>query len=203
MSASLGRLHAVRKTGNETLHDAGMAVGGSVLDFWQWSASDLMSNATRGRLAEYIVYRAVGGAEAAVRDEWDAFDLTTPNGIRVEVKSAAYIQSWQQKRESLISFRCPKTRAWSPDTNALDRTARRQANVYVFALLHEREAPDPLNVRHWQFYVVSARALDVRSRSQDSITLASLDREAGPAVDFAQLGAAITAAHGVDVSMIV
>ena len=38
-------------------------------------ASDLMSNVTRGRLAEYIVYRAVGSAATAVRDEWDAFDL--------------------------------------------------------------------------------------------------------------------------------
>ncbi len=40
-----------------------------------------------------------------LRAEWDAVDLTTPDGIRIEVKSAAYIQSWHQVRESTISFR--------------------------------------------------------------------------------------------------
>src|SRR5579875_1264357 len=65
MSPALGRLLPVRKSGTGLLHAAGTPVGGSVLDFWQWSASDLMSNATRGRLAEYIVYRAVRGAAGA------------------------------------------------------------------------------------------------------------------------------------------
>lgn len=160
---SLQRLPLVRRSGEEPLHADGTAVGGSLLDFWRWSASDLMSNATRGRLAEYLVHQAIGGPETSIRSEWDAYDLTTPDGTRVEVTSAAFIQSWHQERESSISFSVTKTRAWSAETNPLAAEGRRQAEVYVFALLHERNAPDPLNVRNWTFYVMSARTPDARA----------------------------------------
>lgn len=190
---SLERLPLVRKSGTEPLHADGRPLGGSLLDFWRWSASDLMSNATRGRLAEYIVYCATGATEIAVRSEWDAFDLTTPEGVRVEVKSAAYIQSWHQERASAITFRIPKTKAWSAETNQQEPIARRQADVYVFALLHEQASPDPLNVAHWTFYVMASRILDARTRSQTSITLASLIRESNAIATYESLPAAIRA----------
>ncbi|MEP6833281.1 MAG: hypothetical protein ABJB74_07795, partial [Gemmatimonas sp.] len=63
----------------------------------------------------------------------------------------------------------------------------------VFALLHERVAPDPLNVRHRTFYVMAARALDARTRSQNSITLTSLEREAQAVATFETLPGAIGA----------
>ncbi len=151
----------------------------------------MLSNASRGRLAEYLVHRAVGGAVETVRAEWDAFDLTTPDGIRVEVKSAAYIQSWHQVRESTISFRVQKTRAWSQATNQLESIAKRQSDVYVFAVLHEKTAPDPMNVRHWTCYVVASRVLDARTRSQHSITLASLIKESGSSATFEELAGTI------------
>jgi hypothetical protein len=184
---SLDYLPPAQKSGDERMHADGVVVGASVLDFWRWYASDLMSNATRGCLAEYLVHRAVGGAADAVRSEWDAFDLTTPEGVRVEVKSTAYIQSWKQARESIITFRVPKTRAWSSTTNQLELVAKRQADVYVFALLHERTAPDPMNVLHWTFFVVATHVLDARTRSQHSITLASLLKEVGNGVGFDEL----------------
>lgn len=66
--------------------------------------SDLVSNATRCRLAEYIVARALGISTAGVRDEWAAYDLITPDGIRIEVKSAAYLQSWRQTALSKVEL---------------------------------------------------------------------------------------------------
>ena len=156
-------------------------------DFWRWAASDLLNNTTRGLFAEYLVARAIGVSHADVRTEWDAFDLTTSDGIRVEVKSAASVQSWSQSRESVIVFRVPKTRAWSAETNVVDAEARRQAQVYVFAHLHEREAPDPLNVLHWTFYVVPTVQLDRRVRSQLSISLGSLRRESTGPVAYGDL----------------
>ena len=36
-----------------------MNVNYKVIDFWKWSVSDLVSNATRGRLAEFIVAKAL------------------------------------------------------------------------------------------------------------------------------------------------
>lgn len=150
--------------------------------------SDLVSNATRGRLAEYIVARALGISTAGVRDEWAAYDLITPHGIRIEVKSAAYLQSWHQTALSKITFSIRKARTWDSKTNLLDDTPVRSADVYVFALLaHQDKATlDPLDLDQWEFYVVPTRVLDERARSQHSITLASL-QEIAPACRFGQL----------------
>lgn len=179
--------------GSEPLHSNGSPIGGSLLDFWQWSSSDLVSNATRGRLAEYLVHRAVDSREENVRSEWDAFDLTTPEGIAVEVKSAAYVQSWHQYQLSRVVFRTPKSRGWSADTNVLDELPRRQARVYVFALLHhtDKTSIDPLNIRQWTFYVLPTSVLDARARSQDSITLKSLQQLCAAPTLFEGLDAAI------------
>jgi hypothetical protein len=59
--------------------------------------------------------------------------------MKVEVKSAAYIQTWYQSSLSKISFRTPKTRAYDPNNNQLDVEARRQADVYIFAVLAHQD----------------------------------------------------------------
>jgi hypothetical protein len=174
---NLERLVAEPKTGHESFHANGRDLGPTLFDFWRWSHSDLVSNATRGLLAEFIVAQALGISIFSVRDEWGAFDLQTPEGVKVEVKSAAYIQSWYQSSLSKISFRTPKTRAYDPNTNQLEVEAKRQADVYVFAVLahHDKSTIDPLNVDQWRFYVVPTATLDTRTRSQYGITLPTLD----------------------------
>lgn len=82
-------IEKVRKEGTERFHKNGANLNGSLVEFWQWSASDLVSNALRGILAEYIVAHALYLADA-VRSEWDAYDLLLPNGIKIEVKSRNY-----------------------------------------------------------------------------------------------------------------
>jgi hypothetical protein len=196
----LPRIIQQLRTGSEPLHSDGQDLGISVLDFWRWSASDLLSNATRGRFAEFIVARALGVPLDQVRDEWGAFDLLTPENIKVEVKSAAYIQSWHQSKPSIISFRVPKTRAWDAETNVQETEARRQADVYVFALLaHSDQATiDPLNVSQWHFFVLPTAALNSRTRSQHSITLRSLVSLSGDAVTYSDLKKTVQTAgvHG-------
>lgn len=198
MSESLGRIPAKRKTGRERLVDGPADLGVTLSDFWGWSASDLVSNTLRGVLAEFIVARAVGIDTGGVREEWAAFDLRTPEGITIEVKSAAYLQSWHQKKLSSISFRTPKTVRWDADTGAYDGPAKRHADVYVFALLaySDLETLNPLDVGQWRFFVVPTPALDARRRSQHSITAQSLERLAGTALTFGQLGAAVRTAAG-------
>ncbi len=44
----------VRKTGEEEFKENGVAIA-KLSEYWQWSASDLLGNTERGRLAEYIV----------------------------------------------------------------------------------------------------------------------------------------------------
>lgn len=64
----------IRKTGSELFTDGPQELAAGVLSFWQWSASDLVSNTMRGVLAEYIVALALG-IEQGMRREWDAYDL--------------------------------------------------------------------------------------------------------------------------------
>jgi len=189
MAKDLARIYLVRRSGNEPLHSNGRPLGTTLLDFWRWSSSDLVSNATRGVLAEFIVANALGIRLDVVREEWKAFDLITPEGITIEVKSAAYIQSWSQCNLSSIVFRTPKTRAWNADTNTQEKEPRRQAQVYVFALLghQDKSSIDPLNVDHWRFFVLPTTVLNTRTRSQHSITLRSLEKLAGQAISYDEL----------------
>jgi hypothetical protein len=176
MTNPLPRISVTRKTGSEALQLDGDRLPVTLLDFWQWSASDLVSNVTRGRLAEFIVATSLGIDTRGVRNEWDAFDLVTPAGLKVEVKSAAVVQSWHQRRLSPILWRVPRTRAWDATTNVYSAESRRQADIYVFALLwHEdKSSIDPMNLSQWCFFVLPTRLLDARTRSQHSITLSSL-----------------------------
>src|SRR5437016_10634959 len=98
IETDLGRIICGRKTGQERFHSGDHDQGFDLLSFWQWSTSDLVSNVTRGRLAEFLVARALGLEAEDMREEWAAFDLLSQEGIRVEVKSAAFVQTWAQQK---------------------------------------------------------------------------------------------------------
>ena len=88
MGDELEHLVAKRMLGSEPFHYSGKPLGLDILGFWQWSASNLLSNAARGVLAEYIVACALGVADG-VRATWEPYDLDTEEGVKVEVKSSA------------------------------------------------------------------------------------------------------------------
>jgi hypothetical protein len=182
-----------RQSGDEPLHSEGLRSSFCLRDFWQWSVSDLVSSATRGIFAEFVVATALGIDVSGVRGEWDAFDLTTPSGIKIEVKSAAYVQTWNQGKLSNILFRIRSTRAWDAASNAMSSEVKRQADLYVFAVLHHQHKAtiDPLDMTQWSFYVVPTRLLDARTRGQHSITIPSLKNLVGDPVTYAQLAAAV------------
>ncbi|MFZ6037702.1 MAG: hypothetical protein ACOYU1_05605 [Bacteroidota bacterium] len=178
----LKRRKASLKNGNECLTDNGLNTNYNLLDFWRWSVSDLLSNATRGRFAEFIVGTAIGINSENLRDEWDAYDLITDDGIKIEVKSAAYIQSWDQKRFSTISFSIKPTKYWDAETNIYRDEPKRHADVYVFCLLKHKDKNtiDPLKMEQWDFYVLPTYRLDNYQRSQSSITINSLEKLTNP-----------------------
>lgn len=188
----LGRISQVRRKGSEPFCEGDRELGFDLLGFWRWSASDVVSNATRGVLAEYLIANAIGVSEG-IRDEWAAYDLYDPRGISIEVKSAAYVQTWHQDQLSTISFNCPKTLGWDPETNRQSTERQRQAKVYVFALLAHQDQTtlNPLDVSQWEFYVVPTATLDRRERSQHSITLKSLRDLHGEPVGYFGLQRAI------------
>ena len=165
-----------RKIGSEKFHLENTSLSIALTDFWRWSASDLVSNATRGILAEFIVASALDLA-AGVRKEWDAFDLKLTDGRTVEVKSAAYLQSWGHNELSTVSFSIRPTYAWDSDTNIVSPETRRQADIYVFCLLKHTEKDDsfdPMNLDQWEFYVLPCRILNEKYPTQKTIGLKSL-----------------------------
>ena len=169
------RLAVDRKTGGEPFLDGCQPLPFGVLDFWKWSASDLSSNALRGVVAEYLVAQALGIADG-IRLEWAAYDLKTPCGATIEVKSSAYIQTWPQTRLSTIKFGIAPTRFVDSETNVLSPEVRRQADIYVFALLGHQDQTtfDPLNVKQWRFLVLRSSVLDARLGAQQGLSLARL-----------------------------
>ena len=189
----LKEIEITKHSGDEKFQYGSNNLDFNLLSFWQWSSSDVVSNYTRGILAEYIVGKALGCIkDDDVRDEGRAYDLDTQAGVRIEVKSAAYVQSWQQSRLSKISFNVPKTFGWDRETNKFDKEKKRQADVYVFALLFhkDKETVNPLDISQWEFFVLPTKVLDERERSQHSITLPSL-KKLTDSVSFFELGKAV------------
>lgn len=178
--------------GSEPLHSASNSLGHTVLDFWRWSYSNLVNNASRGVLAEYLVASALGVTNRG-RVEWDAYDLVTADGIKVEVKSAAYLQSWSQAKLSTIRFAIPKTLSWNSETNTYDVQKKRKADVYIFCLLHHQEKAtlDPLDVTQWTFYVVGSAILESACPQSASLTLNALLKLGVTAVCYEQIASQV------------
>jgi hypothetical protein len=128
--------------GDELFIGAGDA---TVLDFWRSAMSDLRTNNTRGYLAEFLVTRSLG--VVAERVEWDDFDVLW-DGVEIEVKSSAYLQSWSQRRLSQIKFTGLRGRSWGDITTGLAAERNYKADVYVFAVhtTQQHDACNPLNV---------------------------------------------------------
>jgi hypothetical protein len=182
----------LRKSGGEPFQENGASVGISVLDFWQWSSSDLLSNTLRGRSAEFLVASALNVANAT-RVEWDAIDVISSTGIRVEVKSSAYLQSWKSK-PSTIRFDIQRRLAFDWRTNQLFSTdPLRTADAYVFCLLDHQnpETVDPTNLNQWRFYVIATKELDAKLGNQKSLGLAKLQSFNPEQTDYFNLASAV------------
>ena len=192
MLPDLDALVPSRLTGDESFHAGGQPLGFELLCFWRWAFSNVHGNALRGLIAEFLVTHAVDGVSTC-RTEWDSCDVTTPGGLRIEVKSSAYVQSWKQAKLSTISFGITPRRPWDAATNTSAETARRTAHVYVFALhAHQVQATaDVLDVLQWEFFVLSAAVLDARCATQKSIRMSSLLKLEPAKAGFRELGETI------------
>ncbi|WP_169952549.1 hypothetical protein [Microbispora sp. H11081] len=190
----LAALTVPRRSGAEPFTRGGAAAGASLKDFWAWACSDVMSNSLRGVLAEYIVALAMDAADG-VRTEWDAVDLRLPGGLDIEVKSAAYLQSWSQQRPSRIGFDVAPARGWDARTDSVAAVPVRPSRVYVFCLLHhtDKATVDPLDLDQWEFYVTPTTTLDATLGAQTRVSLARLRTIVPTPVAFGELRARIIA----------
>ena len=154
------------------LHDA------SVLAFWRWAFGDLRANDLRGIFAEWLVARLLS-LPLTARRSWDGWDLQTPAGITIEVKTSAYHQIWPQRAPSKIVFAGLRTRLWDEITGLFAETATYKADLYVFCVQIEQDADNwkALDLNQWRFYLLPRKVLAATNR--DSIGLASLQSLTG------------------------
>ena len=191
MAASLGQIIPERRTGDEPLPE-----GATLLHFWQWMGSDLVSNALRGAFGEYLVALAVGTADK-VQEEWAPYDVRSPDGIRIEVKTSGYTQTWQQQSLSTPRFGIGKSYAWSNETGTFSPAPRRSADVYVFCLHHHKDQDtiNPLDMSQWTFYILPTAMLDRMAGDQATVGIGSLQRIGAQRVSYDGLYQAIRTAY--------
>lgn len=80
-----------------------------------------------------------------MRVEWEPYDVFTSSGIRAEVKSSAYLQTWPQRGLSRVTFGGLRSRTCSDGRGFM--------SALVTATRHEDY--DALDVDGWEFYVVA------------------------------------------------
>lgn len=148
-------------------HEKGIELSGetsdfTVLEFWQWAYGDLMANNVRGVFAEWLVARLLG-LSPPVRDSWSAWDLEI-DGLRLEVKCGAYIQSWHKTGEALsrIAFGGLKARTYIQETRTYTEEEAFNSDLYVFCVneCRDRAIWNALDLRQWRFYVLERADLE-------------------------------------------
>ncbi len=185
----------IRKHGNEPIIGP---CGGSIstlIEFWQWSASNILDNTLRGVFAEFLVARSLG-IHHQHRVQWEPFDLRSNEGVRIEVKSAAYVQSWKQKQFSTISFDISPTSSWDKQTKRYSDTKQRRSDLYIFCLLGSPDSWDvnPLDLNQWTFFTLATTQLDAKLPTQKRISLSRLERLGAKKCNYSQLSDAVLSA---------
>lgn len=160
----------------------------SLVDFWRWAYSDLVGNAERGALAEFIVACALG-IQDSERISWDKYDLLTKEGIAIEVKTSGYLQTWKQEKLSKLIFGISPTYGWDSNVNLYDKARKRQSDIYVFCVHKhtEQETVNPLLISQWDFYLMPTKLIDEKFGEQKSATLSSLIKAGALKCDYEEL----------------
>ena len=168
----------------------------TVQHFWAWAYSDILSNRNRSVFAEFLVAVALDLIHQP-KVEWDAVDLRY-NNKKIEIKSSAYLQSWQQRKPSLIKFDIAKKRGWDSQKNLMAEEEIRSADCYVFCVYEEQDIQDAdvLNLDKWCFVVVATEKLNEVFRNQKSVSLSRL-QQFGPAVRYDRLKREIDLVLGI------
>lgn len=145
--------------------------------FYEWAYGDLLSNTIRPLIAEWLVAKALDQINR-YREEWASYDIKLDSTC-IEVKSAAYLQSWHNgtSKPSTISFDIAQ-RGWAWDPASLKNIPlqQRAADIYIFCVFETkvREIADPLDPSQWTFYVLARCILDRHFGRQKSVRLSRL-----------------------------
>ncbi len=132
----------------------------------------LVTNVLRGHVAEAIVALALEPEWRLCGGDYAGWDFERPDGLRLEVKQSAAMQSWSTSKPSKPIFDvAARTGHWQAGTQWIAE-AGRPAHLYVFA--HHSIYADHADHRdptQWAFYVVATRDLpDIKQAALSTIS---------------------------------
>ena len=158
-------------------------------DFWQWAFGDLCDDDIKGVFVEWLVHKLLN-IKTARRVSWANSDVITPSGIRIEVKSSAYWQSWKfinefgdfELKEKYVVMPPNKIRfsgLVARDSTDANRSGEPslKSDIYVFAFQKEESIKNwnALDLTQWEFYLVMAE--DLLKHGAKIISLAKLRKD--------------------------
>ncbi len=132
----------------------------------------LVTNVLRGHVAEAIVALALEPEWRLCGGDYAGWDFERADGLRLEVKQSAAMQSWSTNKPSKPIFDvAARTGHWQAGTQWIAE-AGRPAHLYVFA--HHGIYADHADHRdpaQWEFYVVDTRDLpDIKQAALSTIS---------------------------------
>lgn len=156
--------------GQERFSKQGVSIGLTIFDFWQFQFSNIYD--LQEHIAEFLVAKALDIDKPYNRSGWTPFDILL-RGTRIEVKETGYFYSWQEdgKTSNRRSFRINQT------YNA-KHIKERQNDIYVFCLNTGETAEDsnPLELEHWEFYVIPTKTINEECGNNKTISLSKVQR---------------------------
>lgn len=170
----------------------------TVLDYWRWSFSDLCDDALKGQFTEWLVSLLLG-IRTKHQLHWANTDLVSGTGVRIEVKSSSYWQSWKfwgdggkpkavkvagSAEEKRITFAGLKVRDNTPGS-----LPEYRSDLYIFAFQTQRDPRlwNALDLGQWEFYMLSRAEME--SIGSGSVSLLTVRRKAGAPITASELRA--------------
>ena len=148
--------------------------GQTVVDYWRWAYSDILENIQRGIFAEFLVAAALG-VTSARRVGWAGYDVDY-DGFKIEVKSSAYLQGWNQRALTKPIFGIGTREQLDDAGIAYDSDPRYVADCFVFCLFADTDPPTARILGRCAlailrcFYLATHRAMRI---GEDSFTSAT------------------------------
>ena len=161
--------------GNECFTLKGKDTDLTMLEFWRWHFSEIFD--LQGKIAEYIVGKALDLKEAQNVGIWTLFDIMY-RGKRIEVKETSYYHAWQTDEERKSEQRVFGITKAYDDYTKKDSLLRRQNDIYIFCLNtgKTKSTSNPLELSNWKFYVISTNTINEKCGDNKSITLSKVEK---------------------------
>jgi hypothetical protein len=135
----------------------------------------VMQNNLRGLWVEAMVAELLGSEWKHTGADWAAWDFERADGLRLEVKQSARMQSWGGS-SSTPSFSIRAARGHYPENAPYlpNTSGDRLAHVYVFAW---HDGDDQREAEEWDFFVIGT---DQLPKGQKGISLGAIRKVVDP-----------------------